>query len=125
VEREKKPEVVRWVAEQNNLIQSLAAFDNVPAPLQDKAAYSKGLALAQLLGYGRDVSLWRRSAQLQADAVATLEAFVAEYPTSPLAPDALLSLGFIQRDNAYFQRLLREYPTSNAAVTARMQLAPR
>ena len=125
VEREKKPEVVRWVADQNNLIQSLAAFDKVPAPLQDKAAYSKAIALAQLLGYGRDVSLWRPSYQLQADAVAALEEMVANYPDSPLAPDALLTLGFVQENDAYFQRLLREYPTSNAAVTARMQLAPQ
>ncbi|HYF92100.1 MAG TPA: hypothetical protein VD969_07620 [Symbiobacteriaceae bacterium] len=115
------PVHTRWVAESNNYIQSAALFEQLsgaPAPIAEKAAYSRAMAFSRLYGFGRDVALWKPVADMREAALKALEEFVAKYPRSALAPDALLSLGYQTGNSAYFERIRREYPKSGAAGAA-------
>lgn len=125
----------RWVAESNNYIQAAAAFAPlagapatepaaVHADIAARAAYSRALALTKLLHYGPDVTLWRSYREIHDQAVAAFEQVVSDFPRHPLAADALLSLGFLRQDRSYFDRILREYPRSDAAATARAAALP-
>ncbi|MGE5673941.1 MAG: tetratricopeptide repeat protein [Mycobacterium leprae] len=116
------PAYTRWAAESNNLIQAAAQFERLadaPAPIAEKAAYSRALALVKLLDYGRDVALWRPFPEIAKAGDKALTEFLARFPQGELAPDAMLTLAYLREDPALFQQIVRDYPKSNAAVTAR------
>jgi hypothetical protein len=116
------PAYTRWVSEMNNLLQAVQAFEQVrgaPAPYAEKAEFSRAMALAQLAGYGRDVAIWRPISEVRTMGPEALQAFLHNFPHSSLVPDALLSLGFITGDASYLDRIVKEYPKSSAAATAR------
>lgn len=116
------PAYTRWIAGSNNLIQALAVFERLaeaPAPIAEKAAYSRAITLGKLVNYGQDVALWRPITEVGKMGEAALEQFLVRYRKSTLAPDALLSLAYQRGDQALFDRIVREYPDSDAAVTAR------
>ncbi|MFO7172093.1 MAG: hypothetical protein DIU70_003860 [Bacillota bacterium] len=121
------PAYRRWVEESNNYIQAARAFARLadaPADIAARALYSRGLALTRLLHYGSDVFLWQMPDAIVREAVAAFAAVVEKFPRHELAADALLSLGYLRRDPAYFERILREYPHSDAAAAARQARLP-
>lgn len=116
-----------WEAESNHLLQAARSFEalrDAPAPIAEKAAYSRALALIQLLDFGKDLSLHKPPTEAADDAVAAMTRFVRDFPNSSLAPDGLLSLGYLTRDASYFARILKEFPDSTAATDAKQAQLP-
>jgi hypothetical protein len=126
LQQETNPKFLAWVPAQNHLAQAVQAFttaaENAPLPIREKAAYSRAMALLQLRDYGRDVLLWRGDDSLKREAITDLDMFLTKYPDSDLAPDALLSLAFVEKRPDLLEKLLRNYPESNAAQAAREYL---
>jgi tetratricopeptide (TPR) repeat protein len=72
-------------------------------------AYSRGMTVDDDAGYGealwRGIELYDRAGAL-AQAIGALELFIAERPTDPLAPDALLRLGKAYHAAGQFDRAI-------------------
>ena len=96
-------------------------------------AYSRALTLVDDKGYGeglwRGIHLFDRAGD-QRRAISALKVFIAERPTDPLAPDALLNLGqAYQAIGAYddaiaaFQENLFRHPTALAASKSAVPLS--
>ena len=77
------------------------------------------MALLQLVDYGWDVPFWLPKTEIEKMGTGALERFLDRFPRSSLVPDALLSLGFLRNDKDLLDRVVKAYPKSNAAQTAR------
>jgi TolA-binding protein len=123
VQGDMDPAYARWEAASNHLIRAAEAFtvlEAAPGAVGEKAAYSRAMALIRLAeSYDAGTALWKPRRAILAEAEALLTRFVAAHPKGDLTDDALLSLGFLNRDPAYFKRVRNEFPLSEVAATAR------
>lgn len=113
----------RWAADSSNMVQAARVFARItsgPEELQAKAAYSRARALAELVQPGSYINLWRSQRAIGLEAADLFEAMAERFPTSDLADDALLSVAYLRRDPAYFDRILTLYPDSDMAADAVM-----
>ncbi|HLN62868.1 MAG TPA: hypothetical protein VK464_15100 [Symbiobacteriaceae bacterium] len=111
----------RWAADSSNMVQAARVFVRItsgPEELQAKAAYSRARALAELIHPGSYINLWRSQRAIGFEAADLFEAMAERFPASDLADDALLSVAYLRRDPAYFDRILALYPDSDMAADA-------
>ncbi|HLN62215.1 MAG TPA: hypothetical protein VK464_11740 [Symbiobacteriaceae bacterium] len=117
------PAYTRWFAQSNNYVQAAEAFaklEGAPEAIAVKAIYSRGLALTRLAEWPyADVVLWQPGSEYARQAEQAMRTVAERYPRHELAPDALLTLGYLTGQQSYFDQILRRYPKSTAAVTAR------
>jgi tol-pal system protein YbgF len=129
-----------------------AALENPSAP-QEEAAYLQAFDLLKggryddsIRGFRAMIQRWPEGRyadnawywmgkayylkQDYAPAIQSFQTVVERFPKSPKAPDALFDLAVSQGENrqkdqarATLQRVVRDYPTSNAANLARQRLA--
>jgi hypothetical protein len=114
----------RWAADSSNLVQAARVFARItsgPEALQAKAAYSRARALAELIQPGSYINLWRSQREIGLDAASLFEEMAERYPNSDLADDALLSVAYLRRDPAYFDRIMQLYPDSDMAADAALR----
>jgi|GEM_PF-2421141 len=128
LEGDMEPAYERWMAESNNYAQAARLFQalslSTTGKVAEKAAYSRAMALARVGDYA-GAELLAQPAALTEETVRALQEFVARFPRADLTPEALLSLAFITGDRSYFDRILKEFPRSDAALTAKGPLESR
>jgi len=86
--------------------------------LKAKALYSQGLALSNILEWGEEAALTFDRKILKEMLIAVFQRFVATYPESSMADDALFTLWAYSRDTTYLKRLVATYPNGDRAAAA-------
>ncbi|HHV57473.1 MAG TPA: hypothetical protein GXX50_06890 [Firmicutes bacterium] len=90
--------------------------------LKAKALYSQGLALGNILEWGQEATATFDQKALKQELIATFQRFVATYPASSLADDALFALWAYTQDRTYLERLVAAYPDGDRAGAAKKLL---
>ncbi|HHY38656.1 MAG TPA: hypothetical protein GX507_07015 [Clostridia bacterium] len=108
-----------------NYWHALKCFEGVEkAPrasdeLKAEALYSQGLAYIGILEWGQDAEAVFDMKSVQDKIIATYKRFVATYPKSSMADDALLVLYAYTQDRTYLERIIDEYPNGDQVEAAR------
>lgn len=123
-----QPKIKNFLTVHNNYYQALNLFKTMQnqtglsSAMREKVDYDVALCYLHLKDYGSEISNLYTEQELNDKVVESLQEFIAKYPHSEMMEKALLALGAEEPDREILLELIKKYPDSKEAGTAKQYL---